>query len=256
MTLDVDAVHAQLQADAFPWSVRHVPECSSTQDLAAEAAAVGQGAGLVVSTDFQRSGRGRRGASWVAPRGTALLVSILLEPAAALLPLCPLLAGIAVVDGIASCSGLRAELKWPNDVMVGGRKLAGILVQHPPGRLVIIGIGVNVSLEAGAFPPGVRATSLSLEAGRPVGREPLLAAILTALSSAVTRAAGAGPTSVLDAWRGRSSMIGRRIVFEDGGRERSGVAEALMEDGALLVRLADGTPERLVAGEVRHVRTG
>lgn len=249
-TLDVDAVQAQLQAHAIPWSVRHVPECSSTQDLAAEAAAAGQGAGLVVSTDFQRSGRGRHGASWVAPRGTALLVSVLLEPAAAVLPLCPLLAGIAVVDGIAAACGLRAELKWPNDVMVGSRKLAGILVQHPPGRLVIIGIGVNVGLEAA--PSRTRATSLTRELGRPVAREPLLAAILTALSSA----AGAGPPSVLEGWRGRSSTIGRRIVFEDRGRERSGIAEALLEDGALLVRLADGTAERLVAGAVRHVRTG
>ena len=256
MPLDVAAVEARLKARGIPWAIRHVPECSSTQDLAAEAAAAGRGAGLVVSTDFQRSGRGRRDARWIAPRDTALLVSVLLEPSPSLLPLCPLLAGVAVVDGIAAAGGPRADLEWPNDVTVGGRKLAGILVQHPPGPLVIVGIGVNVSAEAAAFPAGARATSLALELGRPVLREPLLAAILAALFDRSTRATEAGPRSVLRAWRRRSRMIGRRIAFEDAGRQRTGIAAGLLEDGALLVRLEDGALERLYAGAVRHVTMG
>ena len=253
--LDVEAVQARLQASAIPWSIRHLAECSSTQDLAQEAALGGHGPGLVVSTDFQRTGRGRRGGIWTAQPGSSLLVSILLQPPPALLPLTPLLAGIAVVQGIESSCGLSAELEWPNDVMAGGRKLAGILVQRPPGPMAVVGIGVNVGAAPSGLEDGARATSLNSELGRAVAREPLLAAILEAVARGQQQAVLSGPAWVRQAWLARTSMMGRRLTFEDGSTERVGTAQDLLEDGALVVRLDDGSPLRLVAGAVRHVRT-
>jgi BirA family transcriptional regulator, biotin operon repressor / biotin---[acetyl-CoA-carboxylase] ligase len=252
--VDVNAVRTLLRPQAIGWSLRHVPECSSTQDLAKEAIGQGAGEGWVVSSDYQRAGRGRRGASWVAPPGSALLASLVLEPPSSLTPLSPLLAGVAVVDGIEAACGLRADLKWPNDVMVGVNKLAGILVEHPPGRPVIIGIGVNVTVEASAFPARMAATSLLIELGRAVPVEGLLAAILTGLDTTLSQAGRGGPGWVIDAWRQRTSMLGQSITYEVGGREQRGIAEDLTDDGALLVRRGDGTVEPLYAGAVRRVR--
>jgi BirA family transcriptional regulator, biotin operon repressor / biotin---[acetyl-CoA-carboxylase] ligase len=252
--LDVAAVEAGLRRSGTAWSIRHLPECSSTQDLAAAAARRGEAAGLVLSTDFQRSGRGRRGGSWQAPRASALLVSILLQPRPPLLPLTPLLAGIAVVDGIRAACGLGVELEWPNDVVVQARKLAGILVEHPPGPLALVGVGVNVAAAPTGLEPGAAATAVARELGRPVAREPLLASILNALASVLERAGESGPGWVRLSWLARSSMIGHRLAFEEGDRQGTGIAEDLLEDGALLVRLDDSSHRRLVAGAVRHVR--
>ena len=252
--LDSEAVRARLAGSAVRWSIRHVSQCSSTQDLAEEAVRRGEGAGLVLSTDFQRSGRGRRGGNWIAPPGSALLVSVLLEPLPRLLPLTPLLAGIAVVDGIAACCGLQTELKWPNDVMVRDRKLAGILVHRPPGPLAIAGIGVNVATHPTGPMEGADPTSLASELGRSVAREALLAAILEAVADGLRQAGGAGPSWVRSAWLARSSMIGRRFAFEQDGAERIAIAQDLLEDGTLLLRTDDGTPVRLLAGAVRHLR--
>lgn len=252
--LDSEAVRTRLAGSDFRWSIRHVSRCSSTQDLAEEAVRRGEGAGLVLSTDYQHSGRGRRGGNWIAPSGSAILVSILLEPPAGLLPLTPLLAGIAVVDGIAACYGLRAELKWPNDVMVGTRKLAGILVHRPPGSLAIVGIGVNVAAHPTGLGDGADPTSLAGELGRSVAREPLLAAILEAAADALRQAAAAGPAWVRSAWLARSSMIGRRFAFEHDDAERIATAQDLLEDGSLLVRTDEGMQVRLLAGSVRHLR--
>ena len=170
-------------------------------------------------------------------------------------PLTPLLAGIAVVQGIESSCGLSAELEWPNDVMAGGRKLAGILVQRPPGPTAVVGIGVNVGAAPSGLEDGARATSLNSGLGRAVAREPLLAAILEAVARGQQQAVLSGPAWVRQAWLARTSMMGRRLTFEDGSTERVGTAQDLLEDGALVVRLDDGSPLRLVAGAVRHVRT-
>jgi BirA family biotin operon repressor/biotin-[acetyl-CoA-carboxylase] ligase len=249
--LDVEAVRARLREAAARWRIRHLRQCSSTQELAEEAVRAGEAAGLVLSTDFQSAGRGRRGGSWTAPAGTGLLVSILLQPPPRLLPLTPLLAGIAVVDGIEACCGLRTELKWPNDVMVRELKLAGILVVSH-GSTAIVGIGVNVASHPEGL--GIGAASLASELGRPVAREPLLAAILDALAGGLRQAAASGPGFTRSAWLARSSMVGRRFAFEKAGVETIAVAKDLMEDGTLLAVTDGGAELRLVAGSVRHLR--
>lgn len=140
--------------------------------------------GAVVAADEQTEGRGRLGREWLAPAGTSLLVSVLLRPDVepARLPELSVVAGRACAEAIADVAGLETEVKFPNDVLVGGRKVAGILAEASEGR-VVLGIGVNVSQAAGELPaePRTPATSLLLETGREVDRAELLVALLERL---------------------------------------------------------------------------
>lgn len=249
--LDPDRILGLLRDSAIRWQVRYEPMCGSTQDLARQAARDGVVAGCVVATDFQHAGRGRHGAAWTAPRGDALLFSVVLRPPPGLLPLAPLRAGIGLVQGIREATGVLGDLKWPNDVHVEGLKLAGILIEHPPSDALVIGIGLNVNQEPTAL-AGLPATSLRVILGRRLERAPLLARILLALEDWFSPSRS--DAEVLDAWRARSTMLGRRIRYRGPDGTGEGIAEAILEDGSLRVRLPDGRPHVLVAAEVTSVR--
>ena len=252
MSFDLGRVEALLNAGEIRWALHFEPECDSTQDLARAAATKGAPQGWTVITELQRRGRGRSGRAWVAPPGRALTFSVLLQPPVDVLPLLPLLAAITVAGGIEAASGATTDLKWPNDVLLDGKKLAGILLEHPPGASVIVGIGLNVNQTVDELPPN--ATSLAAELGHPVEREALLAAILNDLGNAYERADREGVHWIVPAWRSRSSMLGNAITFRQNGAPLEAVAEDVGEDGALLVRMTDGTRVPLVAGEVTSVR--
>lgn len=250
---DVEQVKSRLQAGELVWSLRYAPVSASTQDLARAAAGEGVAQGLVVITDEQRSGRGRLGRSWVAPAGTALLFSVVLRPPVDLIALLPLLAGVVIAGGIEGATGARADLKWPNDVFVNNRKLAGILLEHPAGSAVILGVGINVNQAATQLSES--ATSLLVELGRTVDRQALLAAILNDLGNAYERADREGVEWIVPAWRSRSGMLGRPVRVTREGTITQGIAEDIDADGALVVRLADGQRLSVVAGEVEQVRS-
>src|ERR1700693_2538800 len=252
MSLDLERVRALLVVGEVRWSLHYEPSCSSTQDLARSAAIAGADQGWTVITDLQLEGRGRHGRAWIAPSETALLFSTVLQPPFDVLPLRPLLAALSVAGGIEVATGVVAELKWPNDTLVNDLKLAGILLEHPGGAAVILGIGVNVNQLAADFPPG--ATSLRARTGRPLDREPLLAAILNDLANAYDRADREGVAWIVPGWRSRSSMLGEPVSFQRDGATIRGVAEDLGSDGALLVRLEDGTRVSVIAGEVERLR--
>ncbi len=249
---DLDLVRARLTSGEIGWSLRHEITCDSTQDLARAAAAQGADQGWTIVTDFQRAGRGRQGRSWVAPAGQALLFSTILRPPIDVLPLLPLLAAVTVAGGIEVASAARPDLKWPNDVLLNRKKLAGILLERPAGSAVILGVGVNVNQSPDDLPEG--ATSLRFELAHPVEREPLLAAILDDLANAYDRADREGVDWIVPAWRSRSSMLGKPIMFHRDGVAIRGLAEDIGDDGGLLVMTADGTRIAVVAGEVEHVR--
>jgi BirA family transcriptional regulator, biotin operon repressor / biotin---[acetyl-CoA-carboxylase] ligase len=251
---ELDRVSAALVPGEMRWSLHYEPACESTQDLARAAAAGGAPEGWVIVTDQQRSGRGRHGRRWVAPKETGLLFSVILQPPVDVIPLLPLLAGVAVVGGIELQTGAVAELKWPNDVLLHQDKLAGILLERPAGPAVILGVGLNVNVLKEDLPPG--ATSLALALGHTLDREPMLAAILNDFGNAYERADREGIGWIVPAWRSRSSMLGRPVSFERDGQLIHGIADDLGEDGALLVRLQDGTRIPVVAGEVQFVRSG
>ena len=251
MGLDPGWVLGLLAGSPIRWQVRFEPMCGSTQDLARRAVQDGVATGWVVATDFQQTGRGRRGAAWVAPPGDALLWSVVLRPSAEVLPLAPLRAGIAVVEGVRQTAQVVADLKWPNDVLMDGLKLAGILVEHPPSDAVIIGIGLNVNQERTAL-RGLPATSLRVLLGRRLEREPILASVLLALEDWFSPSRSTA--EVLDAWRTRSTMLGRRVLYHGPDGAGEGIAEAILGDGSLQVRLPDGRPHILVAAQVSLVR--
>ena len=224
--------------------VEYHERIGSTQDRAKELA---PGPALVVA-DVQTAGRGTKDRSWVAAAGSSVLASFVLPGPPAGAAVASLVAGVAVARALDALGLSDALLKWPNDVVLRGRKVAGILTYSAggPGGHIVVGIGLNVSQSDGEL-AGLRApaTSLALE-GRPVDR--LVA--LEAVTRAVVAAFAAPPEAVLEDWRRRSNVLGRRVlVARAGGSSVRGLAAALDPDGALRIETAYG-PERILAGEV------
>jgi BirA family biotin operon repressor/biotin-[acetyl-CoA-carboxylase] ligase len=225
----------------------------STQDLARALAAGGWPEGTVVVAEHQTAGRGRRGRAWIAPPGAGLLCSVLLRPALSpgRWPEIGLAAACAVADGVEAATGARARLKWPNDVLVDERKVAGVLAEGVvgPRPSVVVGIGVNLESAPGTWAPELAARAASLaQLGYPVAGEVVLAAVLRQLESYYRALQHEGFAPIGRAWRRRGLL---------GGPVRaagvSGVAVDLAPDGALIVEQDDGVRIRLVAGEVETV---
>ncbi|MBI4264549.1 MAG: biotin--[acetyl-CoA-carboxylase] ligase [Acidobacteria bacterium] len=232
---------------------------ASTNDLAAALAERGVEEGCIVMADAQSAGRGRYGRTWVSPPGAGLYVSIVLTPPPHTVPLLTIAAGVAVAEGIRAATGLDSHLKWPNDVYLGERKVAGVLAEAAPAtatasvQYVILGIGINVA--PAAYPPEIasRATSLEVELGRAVDRGLLLAECLCALAARYADLQGGREGMVIGGWRRRAApSLGRAVRWEAADGVRVGVAEDIDARGALIVRTDTGR-ERIIAGEVQWV---
>jgi BirA family biotin operon repressor/biotin-[acetyl-CoA-carboxylase] ligase len=237
------------------WQIHRYQDVASTNDVAAQLAERGADEGCIVVAEGQSAGRGRHGRAWSSPPGAGLYVSAVLRPRPAAASLLTIAAGVSIAEGIQVATGLQVHVKWPNDVLSGGRKLAGILAEagtSPDGQPhVVLGFGINV-LPA-SFPPDIapRATSLEGELGRQVDRGLLLAACLDGLASRYADLQQGRTALVLDAWRARAAPMLRRLVEWDRGAARSrGLAENIDETGALLVR-TDAGVVRVISGEVR-----
>jgi BirA family biotin operon repressor/biotin-[acetyl-CoA-carboxylase] ligase len=230
---------------------------STNADLLARGGPEGQ----VLVAEEQTAGRGRMGRSWVSQPGASLTFSVLLRPVTvppARRGWLPLLTGVAVATAVRSVAAVPATLKWPNDVLVADRKLAGILAEQS-GETVVIGVGVNVAMAADALPvspTGLRATSLHVE-GADVARDELLGEALRQLEAYYLRfRADPDPerSGVLARYRALCDTLGRQVRVElPGNRSLVGVAEDVDPDGRLLVREAD-TITPISAGDVIHVR--
>jgi len=204
--------------------------------------------GAVAVAEHQTSGRGRSGRRWDDAHSTALLFSVLLRPPArAALPQLSLVAGLAVATAIESESGLRAGVKWPNDVLVGGRKVAGTLLEAS-GTVVVCGIGVNVNQEEGGLPPETRlpATSLRISLGGPFDRGALLAAVLAELERGYAAWLVGGLTELLDDLELRNALRGLPVRVGD----RAGTAGVIAPDGRLTLVLDRGDVVLVESGEV------
>lgn len=231
------------------WSIERHDAVDSTQDVAREELREGR----VVVANWQRTGRGRHGRPWSAPPGRALLFSVVLSPSSIIAPILPLLTGVAVREAIAVTTGLEAELKWPNDVLIGGAKVAGILVERPPGPFAVVGVGINANLEPADL-PGDAATSLRIQTGSPVDVDALLAAGLAQLDAWSQRAASGGSAVIIEAFRARTRMLGQPVEVVLPDRTVRGIAEDVTTSGALLVRSSNGVVEAFIAGDVRQLR--
>jgi len=224
----------------------------STQDLARELARAGAPEGTVVLAGRQTAGRGRLGRSFVSPIG-GLYLTVVLRPALEHMLRLPIIAALAVARALEQVAGLRTGLKWPNDVLVGGRKLCGILVESEltgqAVNYVLLGIGVNVNADMSAHPEiAAIATSAAAEAGRRVSREALAAAILNELEEQYL-AAQAGQR-VQDEWRARLDTLGRKVRVTCGETVEEGLAEDVDADGSLILRRPDGSRVTIAAGDV------
>jgi BirA family transcriptional regulator, biotin operon repressor / biotin---[acetyl-CoA-carboxylase] ligase len=232
---------------------RHFRRIDSTNERAKELAMAGAPGGLVVTADEQTAGRGRRGNEWFAPPGSCLLYSGLLQPFAdARAPLLPLAVPVAVCEAAEAVAPVRCQVKWPNDVWIDERKVAGVLVEaRPDEEWAVIGVGVNVAIPQEGFPPELRETATSLlpteaEGGLPPGGAPGVRRALEALNDSLGRWIAAGEDEVLAAFRARDALCGRRISWQGG----EGTAEEIDEGGHLVVEKPDGERVALGAGEV------
>ncbi|MCW2851255.1 MAG: biotin/acetyl-CoA-carboxylase ligase [Nocardioides sp.] len=227
------------------WRVEVLPETGSTNAVVAARAAAGEPAGLVVVAESQTSGRGRLDRVWTSPPRAGLTFSVLLRPS---LPLArwgwlPLWGGLAVADALRDRCRVDAVVKWPNDVLVGGEKVCGLLAEAVGGALVL-GIGLNVTTTREELPPDRPATSLLLAGAATTDRDTLLRAVLRSLDRTLAAADA-------DAYRARCSSIGQRVRVELPTGAVEGTVTSVDDDGRIVV---DGTPYG--AGDVVHLRPG
>ena len=233
--------------------VRRLEEVSATNDEAKRLAAGGAAEGLVVIAERQTAGRGRRGRVWQSVPGN-LFLSVLLRPKiapSAAPPLAPAI-GLAVALAIEDVAPLSAELKWPNDVRVNGRKVAGVLTESVVSgstlAAVIAGIGLNVGAELPAELADI-ATTLSREAVRNVRKSEVEEALLKRISDVYGRFLAGGFAALHAEWQERDVLRGQRVTIDSGARVE-GEGAGIAEDGAYLVRVASGEVVRVTAGEV------
>lgn len=232
---------------------RHFRCTDSTNERAKELAIGGAPGGLVVTAMEQTAGRGRRGRAWFGPAGSCLLYSTLLRPFAAdQVPLLPLAVPIAVCEAAEAVAPVRCQVKWPNDVWIDERKVAGVLAEARPDEgWAVIGVGLNVAIAQDDFPEELRETAVSLlpteaEGGLPAGGAPSIATALTELNEALGNWTEASADEILNAYRARDALCGRRISWEGG----EGVVEEIDERGHLVVETSSGERVALGAGEV------
>jgi BirA family biotin operon repressor/biotin-[acetyl-CoA-carboxylase] ligase len=232
----------------------------STNDAAASLAAEGDRVGAVVIADAQTAGRGRRGRTWFSPPANGLYVSVVLAPARArtdperATALLTLAAGVALAEAVETTTGLAPDIKWPNDLVIGRRKVAGILAEGqtvaPSLGSVVLGYGINVGTMA--YPPELasRATSLEAELGRPIDRAALCAESLARLAARYADLLEGRFDAILDAWRQRApGSVGARVRWDTSAGPQTGMTTGVDDRGALLVRSSVGV-ERIVGGEV------
>ena len=233
----------------------------STNTELARLASEGAGEGLVIVADEQTAGRGRLQRAWSSPKGAGLYFSLLLRPTipADHWPLMTFMAALAVGDALKEAAGVQTDIKWPNDLLSGERKICGILaeaIETPNGRAVILGIGIN--LTQSAFPPELVnvATSVASASGREPERESILASLLRALSRwySLLNEPG-GNEKIVGAWANRSSYTTGKLVQVNNGDEMwQGTTCGVESDGALRLRMASGEIKLVRAGDVHTLR--
>jgi BirA family biotin operon repressor/biotin-[acetyl-CoA-carboxylase] ligase len=249
MSLNVDQVSKQLTTRALGRKVVYLASTPSTMDAARAEAEAGAEEGLVVVAEEQTAGRGRFGRKWVSPAGQNLYFTLLLRPDVARLRTLSMAAPLAVCRGLEATTPLHPQIKWPNDVLIGGRKLSGILIESEfagqAPRYALVGIGLNVNFRTADTEVAAIATSIAQELGSVVSREDVLAAVLNALGKLYE-----GGEDAYAGWRERLETLGREVTVTFRGETVAGMAEDVDGEGNLVVRTADGELRTFEAGEV------
>ena len=250
---DVARFHSLLRSRCFGRELMFEASVGSTMDVAREAAAGGAAEGLVVAADEQTAGRGRLGRTWVTPPALNLASTLLLRPPRSVLREIAMIAPLAVCDAMLEIAGVRGDIKWPNDVQIGGKKIAGILIEtdltDDATGYVLVGTGINVNFDPREHDE-IRdiATSLKVETGREIDREALLASYLLHFERIYDGAKGGA--SPRGRWRERLITLGQQVHASWPGGVADGVAEDVDDGGALIVRTAAGERVVVEAGDV------
>jgi BirA family biotin operon repressor/biotin-[acetyl-CoA-carboxylase] ligase len=272
-----ERARAQLAGTRFA-DVRWNPETGSTNADVIALARDGAAEGLVLVTDHQTAGRGRRDRVWEAPPGAGLLLSILLRPPSRVLAAETMAVAVAAAEAVDEVTGATVRLKWPNDLVWPGdgtapdRKLAGILAEAdwPPGAdvasgprrpapderaVVVVGIGINANWPD-ELPEHLAESAVALNhiVGGDVDREALLVALLRRLDGHDARLRADGPAALLEAWRARSATLGRRVRVDLGADEVVGTATDITDEGHLVIATDEGDTREVAVGDVVHLR--
>lgn len=246
-----------LKTELIGKKIVHCARTTSSNDEAERLARMGEHEGTVIIAEEQTAGKGRVGRVWHSPRGKGIYLSVILRPQlpparVSYLTLC---SAISAVAAIQACSGLRAFVKWPNDVLVSGRKVCGILTELATEadriNYAIVGVGINANQEPPDLAGLKMATSIKIEKGGEVSRLELSRAFLESLDSNYALLLHEHYREIIERWLQVSATIGRRILAESLSNERwEGVATGLDEDGCLLLRLDNGMTKRITGGDV------
>lgn len=247
-----EAIRSGLATRIIGQRVIYYPRLASTMDAARQEAQRGAAEGTVIIAGEQTEGRGRMKRAWLSPAGNIAL-SVILYPAVSSLPYLVMLASLAVVRCIESVTGLKPQIKWPNDILIGDKKVGGILIENElkGGRVAyaIIGIGLNTALKpSGIAGIGSAAGSLEEEYGGNVSRGDVARQMLVEIERLYLALPDGEP--VYEAWRDRLVTLGKRVRAESGRGTIEGVAESVDRSGALVLRHDDGRLTRIVAGDV------
>jgi BirA family biotin operon repressor/biotin-[acetyl-CoA-carboxylase] ligase len=254
-------VRAELQNAEIGHKVIHYFRTDSTNSVALALGAQAASHGTVVIAEEQTFGRGRLGRNWYSEKSSGIYTSIVLRPALApaTAPILTLLAGVAAHHAVRSATGICADIRWPNDLLVNGKKVCGILTEMKAEvdrlHVVVLGIGINVNHTS--MPDELRetATSLALEGGRHYSRLQILAELLRDVEHYYHMLLNEGSAAIVREWSAASSYAdGKRVRVKAGGCEYCGVTQGMDASGALKIRRDDGRQELLVAGEVTELR--
>lgn len=247
-----------LQTDFIGREIYHFAEVTSTNDVARQMASEGAKEGTVVISETQTLGRGRLGREWVSPEG-GIWFSIVLRPAVdpRNAPILTFVAAVAIARAIREMFGLDAEVKWPNDVLIKGKKVCGILTETSiKGHVVnfaIVGVGINANVNVGAFPQSlmISLTSLKEELKQEVQREEFLCALLEELERGYTMFMRKDFGLILEEWTNLAGFLGQCVEVVSFDEKIVGRAVDVDRDGALLIKLEDGTIKRIISGDVK-----
>jgi BirA family biotin operon repressor/biotin-[acetyl-CoA-carboxylase] ligase len=254
MWLNLAALEALLETGSIGRRIVYLSSTGSTMDVARSEAEAGAVDGTIVIAEEQTSGRGRFGRSWVSPAGKNLYFTLVLRPPSPdAVSVLAMATPLAVCRALESVPGLTPRIKWPNDILLSGRKVSGVLIENELAgsnpRFSLVGVGLNVNFE---IPPDSEiagiATSVRSEVGEDVHREDLLASILNYFESWYPTAKDTG--AVLTAWKQRLDTLGQRVTVTFGDQTYEGTADDVDAKGSLLLRRDDGTLVTLEAGEV------
>jgi BirA family biotin operon repressor/biotin-[acetyl-CoA-carboxylase] ligase len=236
-------------------------ETISTNEVAMRLAGEGGAHGAVVAADSQTGGKGRLGRRWASPRGGNIYMSVILRPGIHPkdAPALALITAAAGATALRRLTGVKAMIKWPNDIVSGGKKLGGILLEmrSEPDRVLyaVAGVGINVNVPPGALPPDVRqhATSVLAETGREYPRTTLMAGVLDDISSGLESFIEEGPKPLIQRFRGLSSILGKRVNVRIAGESLTGTAMDIDREGRLMLETPGGV-RRVTSGELRMLR--